>query len=279
MKDCLIATAWLLLASVTFSALATAQNAEPKISTKDEITADINAVPCKNADRLEAVRNLFKKLGASDGDIAVEGKKELMNLVVTKKGKSEDTIIVGAHYDKVADGCGAIDNWTGITIIAHLYRTFKDMPTEKTYRFVAFGSEETGLRGSAEMAKAIPKEKRSGICSMVNFDSFGFAYPRTFSNGSTPKMVAAAKLLSAELKIPFADVRIEDADADSSSFLHNDIPAITFDGLDVNWQKYLHSSNDKVANINMDSVFAGYLYGTRFLAIVDVVACSEYRKK
>ncbi len=250
-----------------------------QVSTLEEITADIKAVPCKNGERLEAVKNLFKKMGAAESDIVIDTKDSLKNLVVTKKGTSEEIIIVGAHYDKVADGCGAIDNWTGITIIAHLYRTLKDTATDKTYQFVAFDSEEKGLLGSAAMAKGIPKEKRAGYCSMVNFDSFGFTYPRTFSNGSSPKMVASAKALSAELKIPFTDVRIEGADADSSSFIGKDIPAITFDGLDANWTAFLHSSNDKVENINMNSVLIAYKYGLRFIGVVDAAACDAYRKK
>jgi Zn-dependent M28 family amino/carboxypeptidase len=260
-------------------ATSAAQQPELQISTKNEIAADVKTAPCRNADRLEAVRALFKKMGAADDDIAVEKYGSLSNLVVTRKGSTDDTVIVGAHYDKVSDGCRAIDNWTGITIIAHLFRTMKSTATNKTFKFVAFDGEESGLLGSAAMAKAIPKEKRSGFCSMINFDSFGFTYPRTFSEASTSKLIAAAKKLSADLKIPFAAVSIANADADSSSFLSHGIPAVTLDGLDDNWRNYLHSSKDKVENINIDSVFVGYNYALRFLATVDAVGCDEYWKK
>ncbi|MEP6944663.1 MAG: M20/M25/M40 family metallo-hydrolase [Acidobacteriota bacterium] len=264
---------------ISISSAVPAQKPVLKISTKDEIAEDIKAVPCKNGDRLEAVKTLFKKMGAADSDMSVETQGSIHNLVVTKRGTSDEIVIIGAHYDKVSEGCGAIDNWTGITIIAHLFRTMNGTTPAKTYRFVAFDSEESGLKGSDAMAKAITKESRPNYCSMINFDSFGFTYPSTFSNGSSPKMVAVAKTLSAELKIPFADARIEGADADSSSFLARDIPAITFDGLGTDWQKYLHTSNDKVGNVNISSVFVGYSYALRYVGIVDAAACGEYRKK
>src|SRR4051794_11258662 len=106
-----------LLVTSTFYA----QDKEPV--TEDMIKADVNAVPCKNADRLEAVKKLFTQAGASDADMAVQKLDSVKNLVVTKKGKTDETVIVSAHYDKVDEGCGAIDNWTGIVIIENLYRT------------------------------------------------------------------------------------------------------------------------------------------------------------
>ena len=271
-----------ILAVVTTASLSVrvfAQKSPLKISTKEEIAEDVTASPCKNKDRFEAAKALFKKMGATDDEISVDSKGDLRDLVVTKKGKTDNVVIVGAHYDKVSDGCGAIDNWTGITIIAHIYRTMKDSTTNFTYRFVAFDSEESGLLGSAFMSKAIPKEKRDSVCSMVNFDSFGFTYPRAFREGSSSKMIAEAKSIAADVKMPFQDVSIPNAGADSMSFLEKGIPAITFDGLDDSWPKYLHTSNDKVENIKMDSVFVGYNFGLRFVATIDSKDCGVFRKK
>src|SRR4051794_39686824 len=81
----------------------------PKISTVEDIERDVKLVPCKSEERLEAVQKVFRAMGASDADITVDDKKGTKNVVVTKKGTTPETIIVGAHYDKVDDGCGAID--------------------------------------------------------------------------------------------------------------------------------------------------------------------------
>lgn len=263
----------LLLFTVSF-----AQNQTAKISTENEIIENIKIVPCKNDERLDAVKKLFVQMGATDADVSIEKFRDLQNFVVTKKGKSGETIIVGAHYDKVKDGCGAIDNWTGIVIIANLYRSLRDLPTDKTYLFVAFDKEEPGLFGSQAMAKAIPKEKREGFCSMVNLDSFGFATPQVMDNTSNSKMIDLASNLAKELNMPFSHASITDADADSTSFKNKDIPAITFHGLSNDWQKFLHTPNDKLENINFKSVYLGYQFTLRYLAKVDSTECGAFRK-
>lgn len=263
-----------------FSTLAaTAQTKGITFSTVEQIAEDVKAAPCKGKERLEAVKKLFLKMGAADSDIAVESKGGVNNVVVVKKGKTDEIVIIGAHYDKVANGCGAIDNWTGVTIIAHVYRTMKDAVTNKTYKFVAFDSEEAGLVGSAMMAKSIPKEKRAEICSMVNLDSFGIGYPRSFADGSDPKMIAAAKDLAASLKMPFENMVIPGAGADSISFRDKGIPAVTFVAVDANWPNYLHNINDKVENINMSSVSVGYQFAFRYIAKIDAAECDVFRKK
>ena len=124
-----------------------------------QIKSNIALAPCKNDDRLEAVRQSFQASGATDADISIQKFKDIQNLVVTKKGKTDDIVVISVDYDKVKDGCGAIDNWTGIVIIANLYRTLKNVKTDKTLLFVAFDKEELGLYGSEAMAKAIPKRQ------------------------------------------------------------------------------------------------------------------------
>src|SRR4051794_24067508 len=81
-----------------------AQKPALDIPTKDQMTSQLKSAPCKNSERLEAVKSLFKASGASDADINVATFGDLKNVVVTKKGIGGDTVIVGAHYDKVADG-------------------------------------------------------------------------------------------------------------------------------------------------------------------------------
>jgi Iap family predicted aminopeptidase len=253
------------------------QTQKTKISTVEEIKTDVELVPCKDKERLEAVKKLFVKMGADEKDLIVEDLKTVENLVVTKKGKTAETVIIGAHYDKTDEGCGVIDNWTGIVIIANLYRTMKDFPTEKTYKFVAFGKEEKGLLGSNAMAKAIARDDLKNYCAMVNLDSFGFSYPQVLENVSSPKMTVLAKDLAKELEMPFTTASINSALADSASFKSKEIPAITFHGLSNDWGKYLHTSNDKLENVNIDSVLVGYQFMIRYLVKLDSSACNSFR--
>jgi Zn-dependent M28 family amino/carboxypeptidase len=261
-----------------FTAVSSRAQESAKISTEAEIKEDIALNVCKNDERLEAVKKLFKKMGATDADIKVEKIKNVENVIVTKKGKTEETVVVGAHYDKVSDGCGALDNWTGVVILANLYRTIKDFNTQKTFVFAAFGKEELGLLGSKEMAEAIPKEKREQYCAMVNFDSFGFTYPQAMTNISDSKLIDLAKETSKELKIPFANAGIQNASSDSASFQKQKIPAISLHGMAPNWQEFLHGTRDKVENVNVQSVYIGYRYALNYLAKIETKGCADFRK-
>lgn len=254
-----------------------AQQENPAISTQEQITETVKLVPCQMKDRLEAVKKLFVSMGAKEEDVKVEQFKDISNVVVSKKGKSDETIIIGAHYDKVKEGCGAIDNWTGVSIIAHLYRTISKFDTEKSYIFVAFDKEEGGLFGSEAMVKAIPKESRRNYCAMVNIDSFGVGIPQVMGNASNSKLTKYAKDLAKETQFPFAQADILGADADSHSFLDKGIPAITFHGLDGRWETYLHSSGDKVERIKMQSVYIGYRFILNFAVKLNDEGCQNFR--
>lgn len=273
----------LLLAVLIVSVLACAahaQKAEPKVATIEEITEDLKVAPCKNSERFEAAKRLFQKMGAADADIVIDGDKDLRNIVLTKKGSTAETVVIGAHYDKVSDGCGVIDNWSGIVVLANIYRTLSTVDTKKTYIFAAFDKEELGLYGSAAMVKGIAKESRAGYCSMVNLDSFGLGYPLILESASTPAMVKAAKDLAGELKVPIKGLSLEgSADADSSSFKNKGIPAITLSALTEDWPRYLHSSNDKLDNTNSASVRLGYQFALNYLMRIEAGACDMFRSK
>ena len=268
-----------ILLIAAFSSAVAAQKAAPVLATENDLKEDLKLVPCKNSERLEAVKKFFQKMGAAENEISAEKIKGIQNVLVTKKGETDEIVIVGAHYDKVSEGCGAIDNWTGIVIIGNIYRTLRNFATHKTYIFVAFDREETGLEGSAAMAKSIPKENRLSYCSMVNLDSFGFGYPQVLVNASNSKMTAAAKALADELKMPFSTASLAGvADADSTSFNNKDIPAITFHGLSNEWPKYLHSSKDQLENINSGSVRIGYAFVIEYIKKIDPGSCGIFRK-
>jgi Iap family predicted aminopeptidase len=254
-----------------------AQQPQPSLATADEIKAEFAAVPCKNEDRLNAATALFEKMGAPASDISVDKHGSVENLVVRKQGSSQELIVIGAHYDKVRDGCGAIDNWTGIVVVAHLYQSLKSVPLKKTILFVAFGREEEGLVGSRAMVAAIKKDQIGQYCEMINFDSFGLAPPQVADNMSSKKLGTLAADIARELKIPFNHAAIPNADADSSSFIGRKIPAVTLHGLNSDWPRILHSIRDQAAKINPVSVYLGYRLALAMVIRLDESACGAYR--
>ena len=248
------------------------------MATDKDIKAEVELAPCKNEERFESVKNLFSKMGAKDSDIAVQKFQNGENLVVTKKGKTDEIVVVGAHYDKVSNGCGVIDNWTGIVIAANLYRSLKDQPTEKTYKFVAFGKEEVGLFGSKAMVKNISAEMLPKYCAMVNLDSFGFTTPQALENISDKKLMNLARQTSAEMKIPYFQTSVAGASSDSASFRQAKIPAISIHGMSENWRDYLHTNKDAASEIDFQTIYTSYLFAVKLTKKIDAEQCGFWRE-
>ncbi|HEY8458947.1 MAG TPA: M20/M25/M40 family metallo-hydrolase [Blastocatellia bacterium] len=251
-----------------------------RISTPEEIRSEFDSVPCRNRDRLKTVKALFEKMGAKPEEIAIEKARSAENLVI-RKAAAEDSpekIVIGAHYDKVPDGCGAIDNWTGIVALAHIYRSVKDLPFKKNVIFAAFGKEEEGLVGSSGMAAGIKKEQAAEYCAMINIDTIGMGVPATLDNVSSRKLIDFTVALAKGMNFPFTNMTINGASSDSASFIGRKIPAVTIHALNNDWRRILHSSNDRPEKINHDSVYVGYRVALALLVRVDSADCQAFRE-
>ena len=247
------------------------------VSTLDEIKAEFTNVVCQNDKRQAAVKALFEKMGAAASDITVEKFGGVENLVLRKPGATAETVIISAHYDKVSAGCGAIDNWSGIVALAHLYRSLRNVEMKKTLLFVAFGKEEEGLVGSKAMVKAMTKEQLAQVCAMVNIDSFGMAATQAAANMSSKKLMDLAATLTKRMQIPFSNAAINGGDADSSSFIEKKVPAITLHGLASDWMHVLHTSNDKPEKVNAVSVYLGYRLTLGMIIEINDAPCDAWR--
>ncbi len=254
------------------------QRSPIKLSTQDELRTFLEKAPCDDNDRFEAVRKLFVEAGATEDTITVDKHKDVENLVVRKKGKTDEILVFGAHYDKLGKGCGTIDNWSGIVILAEIYKAIKNVETEKTLLFVAFGEEEIGLVGSSKFVNAIDKKELPKYCAMVNFDSFGRAAPQALGNVSSKKLVDLAEAISGEMKIPFGKAGVDVASSDSASFIRRKIPAITLHGLSNGWENILHTKKDTMESVEIVSVYLGYRHGLVMFSRLESSSCEAFRK-
>ncbi|RED52562.1 M20/M25/M40 family metallo-hydrolase [Cohnella lupini] len=93
------------------------------------------------------------------------------NVIATKAGTSDKVVIVGAHYDSVAASKGADDNGSGVAVMMEAARTVADKVTPYTIKFIAFGAEETGLRGSKAYVAKMSQEDKDNTIAMINLDS------------------------------------------------------------------------------------------------------------
>ena len=254
-----------------------AQEAAFKISSPEQIKEDFSTVPCEDKKRMEAVTSLFERAGLPSSEVTIDKYKDVENYVWTKKGESSEKIVIGAHYDKVSDGCGALDNWTGVVALSHLYRTLNNIPLKKTLVIVAFGKEEKGLIGSRAMTNAIDKDQAAEYCAMINVDTLGLSPPQVANNMSSKKLAQFTEDLAKEMKMPFARASIPGADSDSSSFVAKKIPAVTIHGMNNEWPKLLHSSNDQSAKVNPGSVYLGYRLVLAMVFRLDQSSCAAYK--
>lgn len=248
------------------------------LSTVEEFKAAFAAVPCQNSERLEAVATLFREMGATESDYTIEKFKDIENFVLRKPGETEEKIVIGAHYDLAGQGsCGALDNWTGVVTIAHLYRTLKDLKLKKTLVFVGFGQEEKGLLGSKAMAKQIKKDEVKQYCAMVNIDSLGLTTPMVMTNVSHHKLTKLTSELAKKLEMPFKTISLLNANTDSSSFLNKNIPAVSIVAMTQNWMDIFHHKEDQATKVNPESVYLGYRLALSLLTRLDEESCGAYR--
>ena len=89
------------------------------------------------------------------------------NIIVTKPGKTDKTIIVGAHYD----GTGSGDNGSSVALALTTAQHFYGVETEYTIQFVFFTAEEYGLYGSKAYVNAMTEEQIANTLYMINMDS------------------------------------------------------------------------------------------------------------
>ena len=95
------------------------------------------------------------------------------NVIAELPGTGDGVVVVGAHFDTVPESIGANDNASGMGVLLALAEELADRPFPFTLRFIAFGSEETGLHGSRHYVGQLTDAELAEIKAMVNLDVVG----------------------------------------------------------------------------------------------------------
>lgn len=114
-------------------------------------------------------------------------------------GKS---ILVGAHYDRVAQGQGAVDNAASCAVLLDLLARLKARPLE-SYGITAvfFDLEEGGLSGS--QAYFVPGDGKQLPAYALNLDIFGYG-DAIFATSSNAQGTLASAMEQAASNLKFA---------------------------------------------------------------------------
>lgn len=130
------------------------------------------------ADRRAAIADRLKGLGVDfHVEDFVSGTRMGANIVASLPGKTGSrTLLLGAHYDRVAKGHGAVDNAASCAVLLELIEKLKSNPSSNTVTFVFFDLEELGLLGSRSYFQTHAGSSLPALA--MNFDIF--AYGETF---------------------------------------------------------------------------------------------------
>ena len=195
---------------------------------------------------LEDGEILQRLTAGGDVEVAITLEPEMLgsrNVVAELPGTRGDgrVVVVGGHFDTVADTQGANDNGSGTATVLTIARAIHDRSYPFAVRFVLFGAEELGLFGSKAYVDSLTAEEREAVVAMLNLDVPG--------SGDVAELEGTLDLVREVLDIAEArgiDVRIgvtpAGASSDHATFMEAGIPAVMFLADDLS---RIHSPQDR----------------------------------
>ena len=128
------------------------------------------------------------------------------NVIARVPGRASSTILLGAHYDRVARGRGVVDNAAGVAAALELAEAFARTPLANHVVEVALWDlEENGLLGSRSR---VADSLRVPLPQLyVNFDIFG--YGDAFYIGAVNREAAFPRRMEAAARAAGAPLTID----------------------------------------------------------------------
>jgi leucyl aminopeptidase len=205
------------------------------------------------------------------------------NVIATIPGTATPAreIVFGAHMDSYSSNVnlapGADDNASGVAAVVEIARIIRKVSyvPGSTLRFIAFGAEEAGLRGSADYAM---KANLAGqpIIAMFNFDMIGYRNPRKaarefflnwYSNARPLAVLDSLMARTYTTLTPILSTSVASR-SDSYSFYNYGFQAVfSFDG---GTSTAYHTPNDIIDSLDMS--FAREITQASFAAALTIDA-------
>ena len=276
----------------------------------DLVWDEFSQLPMDREDRCEKVIDIFSRLGAIDifvepvpknqSDISeidepLSPKRIFSkdnprngacpgNVIVPLKSSGADYIIVCAHLDSSGEGVGALDDMSGVLILAALYYGLSDMDIHHDFIFVAFDREEEGLLGSKAFLEEMIETPLDGekykspvglplpmcdITAVVNIECIGITLPHPWAEGSSDYLEDIFTDTGRRFDYDPSPVSICNVTADSITFLREGVPAITICGIEKENFYILGSGYDEPSIIDRNVFFKSYSIILEFLLRLD----------
>jgi hypothetical protein len=193
------------------------------------------------------------------------------NIICTLSGESPGVILVTAHYDMTGPGQGAIDNWSGASLLPDLYAAIAAFPRRHTIRFIGFTDEETGLVGSRAYVSNLDKVGLQEIRAVINLDSLGSGPASVWASRADPRLLFSLRQVESALQLGLSWVNVDGAgDTDSHPFMEKSVPVIDFHSLTRQTYAYLHTAKDNLQAFQFDDYVKTYRTLAAYLAFLDL---------
>lgn len=243
------------------------QLATPPIRVEQlpEVRAKVGAVPevlISHEDGLRLVREGARQARLLARSPEEEGTSQ--NVIGELAGSvyPDEIIVIGGHYDSSLGIQGASDNAGGTSLVMELARVFKERGSQRTLRFIAFGAEELGLRGSVHYIKELKAADKAArkeegfvegrdrteldkhvLCVNIDVQGAMLGVNRSLTLGPS-ELTAAVKLLAKEMG-PAFDVREDVYSSDGTPLSEGGIPSVSFARSGAT-TSYLHTPGDVI---------------------------------
>jgi len=229
-----------------------------------------------NAARQRELGGLLAGAGCVDermAEQAVKGSK-LPNVVCTLPGEeAERVILVTAHFDKVRAGAGAIDNWSGASLLPSLFQTMLAYEKRRhTFVFIGFTDEEAGLVGARAWVKAEQKGMLKNVRAVVNLDSLASGpHPLyVWASQSDKGLTQMALRMATALAMPLEGMNADGVGTtDASVFREKKVRTIDFHSLNGVTFPLLHTIDDQLSKIDREAYKGAYRFLAAYLRLLE----------
>ena len=208
-------------------------------------------------------RKQFEDLGykAELVEYSDSGRKQF-NVVAVSENADENTpfFVIGAHLDSTSENArvlapGADDNGSGCAGVIEMARVFAGTAYEKNLKFVLFGGEEVGLKGSSAYVRSQMSESDfKNIRGAVIFDMIGFDHKAPVSalletRSSYESFIKVFADKAQIMGTPAISVSYRPFGSDHMPFLNKKIPTFLYIEDEYDFNPNYHKTTDVVGDV------------------------------
>jgi Peptidase family M28 len=245
-----------------------AQKVKFVAAEKADVLERMKDEPASDQERANRIKALFVEAGCA-GNLLYEQPVEggtTPNIVCELRGESNESVIVGAHYDRASAAGRPLDNWSGASLLPGLYQCLHGHKRHHNFIFVAFADRGDDLVGARFFAGHMTPAALHNTEAMINLDVLGLSPTKVWTGHSDKDLVHALVVMVYALKLPASQIEMESSGAtDSDPFALRQIPQITIHSLTQQ-----NVAGETIPAFRPDNYYDTYRLLCGYLAYLDV---------